>query len=71
MTQRILDVAIDDTEREALGRWLHGERRTGPLARALGAGVLPVPEQRRAVKRFKDRIMKRIARLPSVTGSAR
>jgi RNA polymerase sigma-70 factor (ECF subfamily) len=67
LTRRILGLAINDAEREALGCWLTGERGTERLAQALGVAVLPILEQRRTVKRFKDRILKRIARDTSVT----
>lgn len=67
MTRRILAGSLDNTERGALGLWLHGERRTEPLAQALGAGTLPVRQQRREVKRFKDRSRSRICRLLRVT----
>ncbi len=65
-TPWLLDVATDDSERQALKRWLLGERRTGPLAQSLCFDGLPVPAQRREVKKFKDRIRKRLARLARV-----
>jgi len=68
LKRRILELAINDAEREALGRWLDGERCTEPLAQALGVDFLPILEQRRTVKRFKDRTLKRIARYASITG---
>lgn len=39
-----------------------GERKTAAYARVLGCAHLPVAEQRRAVKRVKDRLQKRLAR---------
>jgi RNA polymerase sigma-70 factor (ECF subfamily) len=60
--QRILDVALDAVERAALRLWLQGERRTEPLARALGLAGRSWSDQRREVKRFKDRVLKRILR---------
>ena len=69
--QSILDIAIDPPEREALFRWLNGESGTTPLAQALGISALSESQQRREVKRFKDRILKRIARLVKVRGDAR
>ena len=63
MIRRLLDDTIDVAECEALACWLDGERRTGPLAQALGLGLLPAVDQQREVKRFKDRILKRISRL--------
>jgi RNA polymerase sigma-70 factor (ECF subfamily) len=68
LTRRILDFAINDAEREALRCWLTGEHGADRLAQALGVDFLPILEQRRTVKRFKDRILKRIARHASVTG---
>jgi hypothetical protein len=65
LASRILGIAIDDAERNALRCWLSGEHRTGPLALALGVGALTVAEQRRTVKRFKDRMRKRLTRLKS------
>lgn len=62
-TRRILEAADGDGERQALLRWLDGERRTAPLASALGLTALSLLDQRREVKRFKDRVLKRIARL--------
>jgi hypothetical protein len=49
-------------EREAIALWLDGERRTVRLARALGVEDLPVPEQRRWLKRLKDRFRLRVRR---------
>jgi hypothetical protein len=49
-------------EAEALRRWLDGETRWQPLAAVLGKQHLPPLEQRRAVKRFKDRFMRRLTR---------
>jgi hypothetical protein len=43
--------------------WAAGERRTAALAAALAAGDLPAGEQGVEVKRFKDRMRRRIARL--------
>jgi hypothetical protein len=51
------DVSAD--EAEALELWLRGERRTEAFAAALGCTHLPLPEQRRLVKRWKDKLMKR------------
>jgi hypothetical protein len=64
----ILELAVSDTEREALRCVLTGERSMERLAQALGVGALPILDQRRTVKQFKDRILKRIARHASVTG---
>ena len=50
-------------ERLTLAAWLGGERRTCALAATLGLGSAPDSEQRRAVKRFKDCMLKRAGRL--------
>jgi RNA polymerase sigma-70 factor, ECF subfamily len=42
--------------------WLVGERRTEPLAKAMNLSNLSLPEQRREVKRLKDRLTKRWTR---------
>jgi RNA polymerase sigma-70 factor (ECF subfamily) len=60
---RLLSIAATEPERAALRCWLDGERRTVPLAAALGAANLPISEKRREVKRFKDRVLKRLGRL--------
>lgn len=60
--RRVLSLANTDAERAALRCWLDGERRTMPLAAALGCGHLPIAAQRHEVKRFKDRLLKRIRR---------
>jgi RNA polymerase sigma-70 factor, ECF subfamily len=63
-TWRLADAAgVVGRERAALRCWLDGETRTAPLAAALGAAGLTPSEQRREVKRFKDRVLKRLARV--------
>ena len=52
----------DPRDRQVAELMLDGERSTKPFARLLGLEGLPVPEQRREVKRHKDRIKKRLAR---------
>jgi RNA polymerase sigma-70 factor (ECF subfamily) len=59
---QIAGTVIDEGERSALQLWLRGERRTAPLGAALGLAALSAAEQRREVKRFKDRVVKRILR---------
>jgi RNA polymerase sigma-70 factor (ECF subfamily) len=56
------DVASDGAERRAYELWRAGERRTGVFATALGLSGLAPLDQRREVKRFKDRLLKRIRR---------
>jgi hypothetical protein len=64
-TTLLLGLVADDSERDALRLWLEGERRTTPLASILGVAALSLSEQRRTVKRFKDRIRNRVKRLTS------
>ena len=59
---RMVELGHKGVERNALQIWLAGERRTAVLATALGIANLPSPEQRREVKRFKDRLRKRFER---------
>lgn len=49
-------------ERRVLDLMRAGERRTGAFAAALGLGHLPAAEQRRAVKRVKDKLLRRLER---------
>lgn len=56
------DVTIPSEEREAYELWRKGERRTEVFAQALGLSSLALADQRREVKRFKDRLLKRIRR---------
>lgn len=50
-------------EERAVALWLKGERRTEPLAVALGIGELTADQQRRTVKQLKDRMRKRLQRI--------
>jgi hypothetical protein len=59
----IVAVGASNTERTALTAWLEGERRTAPLALALGLTDLSPLAQRQEVKRFKDRLRRRLKRL--------
>jgi hypothetical protein len=59
---RVLVQVAGKTERSAFLLWLRGERRTEILARALGLSHLEPQDQRGAVKRFKDRLVKRLLR---------
>jgi len=60
--QRLMELCPDDADRTVLRLRLAGERRTDAFACALGIEHLPPAEQRRAVKRAKDRIDKMIRR---------
>jgi RNA polymerase sigma-70 factor (ECF subfamily) len=55
--------AFQPAELEIVTLMLEGERRTGEYARLLGLANRPEPEQRREVKRVKDRLEKRLRRL--------
>jgi hypothetical protein len=60
----LLETPVTDGERAALRLFLvQGERGTPPLAEALGLNALPASEQRCEVKRFKDRVLKRLKRI--------
>lgn len=54
---------VDTDERNAIRAWINGERRTPALAAALRICDRSPLEQTREVKRFKDRVTKRLARL--------
>lgn len=57
----ILAVTTDPKERRATELWLDGAG-TLSIAQALGYGHLPADGQRAEVKRFKDRLIKRLSR---------
>ena len=52
----------DERDRRVLDLIVARERRTEVFAALLGLDALPLPEQRRAVKRDKDRVLKRVQR---------
>jgi hypothetical protein len=54
-------VIIDPSERRAAQRWINGEADS-LIAQELRCGHRAVEEQSREVKRFKDRILKRLSR---------
>jgi hypothetical protein len=56
MADQIRESLMDDRMRTTFDLWLEGERETEVYAAALGLEALPVAEQRRAVKREKDRL---------------
>lgn len=62
LRRRALAVIVDDRERHALLRWLDGDRSSASLAQALGLSDRRLSEQTREVKRFKDRVLKRLLR---------
>lgn len=59
---RLLSAAENPAERTALTYWLDSDRPTALIADALGGAGLSEAAQRRLVKRFKDRITKRLQR---------
>jgi RNA polymerase sigma-70 factor (ECF subfamily) len=61
--QRLDGLGLDEREREFLRLVIQGERSTGMLAKVLGLDSLPEDEQRREVKRHRDRLMKMLERL--------
>jgi RNA polymerase sigma-70 factor (ECF subfamily) len=60
--EALMSLCADESDRRVLRLRLAGERRTEAFAQALGLENLPAPEQRRLVKRAKDRIDKMIRR---------
>lgn len=65
--QAILEIVLskitEPEERRVLMLLLHGERATAEYAKALEIEHLPEQEQKAIVKRYKDRIGKRLERL--------
>ncbi len=53
---------LSDEEQQAMHLMLDGERKTAVFARTLHIEHLPTPQQRREVKRVKDKLKKRIKR---------
>ena len=58
----VVRAGLSDGEARALALLRQGERKTEVFAAALGIAHLAVAEQRREVKRVKDRVQKRIER---------
>ncbi|MBI3245335.1 MAG: hypothetical protein HYZ50_02375 [Deltaproteobacteria bacterium] len=56
--EQLRNVLQDPKDQQILALRLQGERRTERFVEILGIGHLPIGEQRRAVKRTKDRIDK-------------
>jgi RNA polymerase sigma-70 factor (ECF subfamily) len=63
---RLQEAFPDECDRRVIYLLLEGERSTSVYATALRISDLPVYEQRAEVKRVKDRIKKRLARLIEV-----
>ena len=64
----VVRAALTPGEAAALALMRQGERRTEAYARPLGIAHLPAAEQRREVKRVKDRLHKRLERAGSDDG---
>jgi RNA polymerase sigma-70 factor (ECF subfamily) len=62
MTRTINRIFNDEEDRQAAALILEGERSTEEFAKIFCLGHLPNIEQRREVKRRKDRIKKRLER---------
>ena len=60
---QVRSILVNPDDERILLLMLDGERRTEPYAEALGIADRPIDEQRRDVKRHKDRIGKRLTRL--------
>lgn len=63
LLQVILQEVSDPVDHELLEMMLTGERKTAPYARVLGITDRSETEQRKIVKRHKDRLKKRLRRL--------
>lgn len=61
--QRVSEQFSDPTDRRLLSLMLDGERRTASYSAVLGIQNADHDEQRRVVKRHKDRLTKRLVRL--------
>ena len=55
-------VQVPISEQDAMTAWLEGEKRVEVLAHLLGISGQPCDVQRLLVKRFKDRMLKRVLR---------
>jgi RNA polymerase sigma-70 factor (ECF subfamily) len=63
LMERVLEAIPEPRDRQLLHLLLDGERRTRPYAEILGLQNHDELEQRRLVKRHKDRLKKRLVRL--------
>jgi hypothetical protein len=73
-TQHRLELVASEIDRDAVILWLNGRRRTEALAKTLGLSSLSAAEQRAELKRFHDRMLRRLARVrqaPRTKSSAR
>lgn len=69
--REILALVNNASERAALQDWLDGERDSARLAITLGLSHLTPMQQQREVKRFKDRVLKRLSRHYDISRRAR
>jgi hypothetical protein len=58
----LLSAATNAMERDTLQRWLDGDSSTVTLAAALGFSDLSVEQKQKAVKQFKNRLVRRLRR---------
>lgn len=66
-TCRDIASLLPEDERLIFALWLEGERKTEVHAEALGIpSKTPIAEQRKTVRRVKDRLSKRLRRSPTV-----
>lgn len=63
LADKIREALLDERMRITFDLWFDGERETAVYAAALGLRELPVAEQRRAVKRERDRLRVFLSRL--------
>ena len=63
------DVTWSSRDQRTLHRFLEGERNPAVLASVLGVSNRSPHEQRAEIKRFKDRVIKRLRRLVQATRS--
>jgi hypothetical protein len=68
--ERFMEFLKEPMDKKILQLKLTGERRTAEFARVMQIGHLPVSQQRREVKRAKDRIDKFLERHRGVAGEA-
>lgn len=66
LADQIRESLLDERMRITFELWLAGERETAEYAKALGLEALRVSEQRRAVKRERDRLRVYLCRHPAV-----
>ena len=59
---KVMEILSDPTDLEVFERMADGKRDTGDFASLLGLNNLPPTDQRREVKKVKDRILKKLKR---------